>query len=505
MGHIRLSREADLVVVAPATADLMAKMAAGLADDLASTLLLASDKPVLVAPAMNPQMWAHPATRRNLARLTEDGVHVVGPNPGDMACGEVGSGRMAEPHEILAAIEALLAACGPPARRHAGDRHQRADPRAARPGPVTSPTTHRAGRATPSRARWPRPGPPSLWSPAPCRSRTRRAWRSCMWRPRSRCSRPLRCLPAEIAVCAAAVADWRPVEARKGKIKKREGAAPPAIELVENPDILRTLADRHARRPSLVVGFAAETGGLEAESAGEARAQGLRLDPRQRRVDRARACSAAGANRSPAPDRSRPRRGLAGARQAGAWRVGWRSGSPRHWSGTSSVPEVARADRAAAARCAICPCRPMPPTEPPASICWRRSTRARDAGAPGPRARADRHPPGAAGRLRGAGPPALGPRAAPWRDGPECAWHDRCRLSRRDRGDPDQSRHRIIRIERGARIAQLVVAPVVRAAWAERSGGRGRDGRGDGGSARPGRERRGDRVRGGKEGGVGGC
>ena len=108
MGHIRLSREADLVVVAPATADLMAKMATGSAGDLASTLLLASDKPVLIAPAMNPQMWAHPATRRNVARLAEDGVRMVGPNPGDMACGEVGSGRMAEPHEILAAIEAVL-------------------------------------------------------------------------------------------------------------------------------------------------------------------------------------------------------------------------------------------------------------------------------------------------------------------------------------------------------------------------------------------------------------
>ena len=122
MGHIRLSREADLVVVAPATADLMGKMAAGLADDLASTLLLASDKPVLIAPAMNPQMWEHPATRRNVARLAADGVHMIGPNPGDMACGEVGAGRMAEPHEILDAIDALLA----PTHRAAG--------RAARPG-----------------------------------------------------------------------------------------------------------------------------------------------------------------------------------------------------------------------------------------------------------------------------------------------------------------------------------------------------------------------------------
>ena len=262
MGHIRLSREADLVVVAPATADLMAKMAAGLADDLASTLLLASDKPVLVAPAMNPQMWSHPATRRNLARLAEDGVHLVGPNPGDMACGEVGSGRMAEPHEILAAIEALLA---PPARPLVGMRAIVTSGPTREPlDPVRFLSNHSSGRqghaiaralaeagATVALVTGPvaEPDPPSV---AVVHVETAREVLAAVEDA----------LPAEIAVCAAAVADWRPVEASGGKIKKREGVAPPTIELVENPDILRTLAT-HARRPRLVVGFAAETGDLE--------------------------------------------------------------------------------------------------------------------------------------------------------------------------------------------------------------------------------------------------
>ena len=262
MGHIRLSREADLVVVAPATADLMAKMAAGLADDLASTLLLASDKPVLVAPAMNPQMWSHPATRRNLARLAEDGVHLVGPNPGDMACGEVGSGRMAEPHEILAAIEALLA---PPARPLVGMRAIVTSGPTREPlDPVRFLSNHSSGRqghaiaralaeagATVALVTGPvaEPDPPSV---AVVHVETAREVLAAVEDA----------LPAEIAVCAAAVADWRPVEASGGKIKKREGVAPPTIELVENPDILRTLAT-HARRPRLVIGFAAETGDLE--------------------------------------------------------------------------------------------------------------------------------------------------------------------------------------------------------------------------------------------------
>ena len=263
MGHIRLSREADLVVVAPATADLMAKMAAGLADDLASTLLLASDKPVLIAPAMNPQMWAHAATRRNLARLVADGVQLVGPNPGDMACGEVGSGRMAEPHEILAAIEACL---GPAGRPLAGVRAVVTSGPTREPlDPVRFLSNHSSGRQGHAIARAlaeagaavtlvsgpvAEPDPPGVTT---VHVETAREMLAAVETT----------LPAEVAVCAAAVADWRPSGLSEGKIKKREGAAPPVIELVENPDILRTLAG-HARRPRLVIGFAAETGDLEA-------------------------------------------------------------------------------------------------------------------------------------------------------------------------------------------------------------------------------------------------
>jgi phosphopantothenoylcysteine decarboxylase / phosphopantothenate---cysteine ligase len=265
MGHIRLSREADLVVVAPATADLMAKMAAGLADDLASTLLLASDKPVLVAPAMNPQMWSHPATRRNLARLIEDGARVVGPNPGDMACGEIGSGRMAEPHEILAAIEALLT---PGDRPLAGLRAVVTSGPTREPlDPVRYLSNHSSGRQGHAIARAlaeagaavtlvsgpvQEPDPPGV-------SVVR------VEMARDMLGAVEAALPADIAVCAAAVADWRPARVPSGKIKKREGEAPPVIELVENPDILRTLSTR-APRPGLVIGFAAETGDLEAKA-----------------------------------------------------------------------------------------------------------------------------------------------------------------------------------------------------------------------------------------------
>jgi phosphopantothenoylcysteine decarboxylase / phosphopantothenate---cysteine ligase len=267
MGHIRLSREADLVVVAPATADLLAKMAAGLADDLATTLLLASDKPVLAAPAMNPQMWAHPATRRNFARLTADGVLTVGPNPGDMACGEVGSGRMAEPHEILAAIEAALA---PPGRRPlaglraivtSGPTREPLDPvrylsnhSSGRQGHAIARALAEAGAAVTLVS-----GP--VQEPDPPGVTTRRVETA-----REMLAAVEAALPADVAVCAAAVADWRPARAAfSRKMKKQAGAAPPAIELVENPDILRTLAT-HARRPALVVGFAAETGDLEAQA-----------------------------------------------------------------------------------------------------------------------------------------------------------------------------------------------------------------------------------------------
>ena len=265
MGHIRLSREADLVVVAPATADLLAKMAQGHADDLASTLLLATDKPVLVAPAMNPAMWAHPATRRNVARLVSDGVRLVGPNPGDMACGEIGDGRMAEPQEILAAIEAALAARpGPLAGRRAlvtsGPTREAIDPvrylsnhSSGKQGHAIAAALRDAGAAVTLVT-----GPVTLPDPPGIAVVHVESAREML----DACERAL---PVDIAVCAAAVADWRPAGPARAKLKKH-GTAPPVLELVENPDILRTLAARGGSRPRLLVGFAAETDDLIAHA-----------------------------------------------------------------------------------------------------------------------------------------------------------------------------------------------------------------------------------------------
>lgn len=266
IGHIRLSREADLVVVAPATANLMAKMAAGLADDLATTVLLATDKPVLVAPAMNPMMWAHPATARNLERLKADGIRFVGPNPGDMACGEVGSGRMAEPHEILAAIEAMLA---PPAPSLAGRRAiVTSGPTREAIDPVRYLSNHSSGRQGHAIARaLAEAGADVTLVTGPVQEPDPPGVRVVRIESASDMLAAVEAaLPAEIAVCAAAVADWRPALAPDRKLKKEEGAAPPVIELVENPDILRRLARHPEQRPALVVGFAAETGDLEAKA-----------------------------------------------------------------------------------------------------------------------------------------------------------------------------------------------------------------------------------------------
>ncbi|MCR9221483.1 MAG: bifunctional phosphopantothenoylcysteine decarboxylase/phosphopantothenate--cysteine ligase CoaBC [Alphaproteobacteria bacterium] len=270
MGHIELSRQADLVVVAPASADLLAKMAAGLADDLAATVLLATDKPVLVAPAMNVRMWEHPATQDNLATLIRRGVSLIGPNEGPMACGEYGPGRLVEPADLAAAILRRLGA-------GAGEAEERAQPAAGplagRKALVTSGPTHepidpvryianrssgRQGHAIaealaalgaevtlvsgPTHL----PDPPGLATVriesaeemlAACRA----------------------ALPVDIAVCAAAVADWTVKARGAAKIKKQAGGPPPALELAENPDILKTLSAPGAERPALVVGFAAET------------------------------------------------------------------------------------------------------------------------------------------------------------------------------------------------------------------------------------------------------
>ncbi len=263
MGHIRLSREADLVVVAPATADLMAKMANGHADDLATTALLATDKPVLIAPAMNPMMWDHPATRRNVARLREDGIAVVGPEGGDMACGEVGTGRMAEPAAILDAILARVeAGAGRLAGRHAvvtsGPTHEPFDPvrfianrSSGRQGHAIAEALARASAEVTLVT-----GPVALPPPAGVRVVPVES-------AREMAEAVDAALPADVAVCAAAVADWRPAAARDAKLKKPDDGAAPTIELTANPDILKALAQPGPRRPRLVVGFAAETEDVE--------------------------------------------------------------------------------------------------------------------------------------------------------------------------------------------------------------------------------------------------
>jgi phosphopantothenoylcysteine decarboxylase/phosphopantothenate--cysteine ligase len=273
MGHIRLSREADLVVVAPATADLIAKMAAGLADDLASTALLATDKPVLIAPAMNPQMWQHPATRRNLARLAADGIHQIGPAAGDMACGEVGVGRMAEPAEILAAIEGLLA---PPVGTLQGIRALvTSGPTVEAIDPVRFIANRSSGKQGHAIAAALKAagcevtlvsGP--VHEPDPGGVKVVRV--DSAEQMLAACQAAL---PVAVAVCAAAVADWRLGEPRAQKLKRRAGA-PPTLVLVENPDILKTLARPGPTRPTLVVGFAAETEDLEANARRKLAAKG---------------------------------------------------------------------------------------------------------------------------------------------------------------------------------------------------------------------------------------
>lgn len=257
MGHIRLAREADAVVVAPASADFLARMAVGLADDLAATLLLAADAPVLVAPAMNVQMWAHPATVRNIARLRADGVAVVGPGSGDLACGEEGAGRMAEPEEIADAVDRLLAQGGALAGRRAlvtsGPTFEPIDPvrflgnrSSGRQGhAIAAALRDRGAEVTLVTGPTAEPDPPG--------ARTVRVETAAEML--AACEEAL---PVDVAVCAAAVSDWRVQAARNRKIKRADGA-PERLDLVENPDILARLARPGRARPRLVVGFAAET------------------------------------------------------------------------------------------------------------------------------------------------------------------------------------------------------------------------------------------------------
>ena len=260
MGHIQLSRAADLVVVAPATAQILAKMSAGLADDLASTLLLATDKPVLVAPAMNVRMWTHPATVANLALLVRRGVLVVGPDEGEMACHEYGPGRLAEPAAILAAIRHALQPQGPLAGRRAlvtsGPTHEPIDPvryianrSSGRQGHAIAAALADLGAEVTLVS-----GPVGIADPA--RVRVIRVETAAQMLAACEAA-----LPVEVAICAAAVADWRVAEASGHKIKKTTGAGP-RLNLVPNPDILASLSRPGPRRPRLVVGFAAETDAL---------------------------------------------------------------------------------------------------------------------------------------------------------------------------------------------------------------------------------------------------
>lgn len=259
IGHIRLSREADLIVVAPATADLMAKLANGLANDLASTVLLATNKPVLMAPAMNPRMWAHPATRRNRTQLEKDGIKFVGPARGEMAeSGEAGEGRMAEPLEIVAAVEAMLR---PGARPLAGRKiivtsgptHEPIDPvryianrSSGKQGHAIAGALARLGADVQLVS-----GPVTIPDPAGVKTTHVESAREMQ-------AAVEKLLPADAAVFVAAVADWRTANSAGEKIKKVAGEGPPALQMVENPDILAGVG-HHEKRPSLVVGFAAET------------------------------------------------------------------------------------------------------------------------------------------------------------------------------------------------------------------------------------------------------
>jgi phosphopantothenoylcysteine decarboxylase / phosphopantothenate---cysteine ligase len=286
IGHIELSRAADLVVVAPATANLLARMASGLADDLATTLLLATDKRVLVAPAMNVRMWLHPATRRNVERLKADGVLVVGPDSGPMACGEFGPGRMAEPPAIVEAIEQALTApvastnrrestSGPLAGRHvivtSGPTYEAIDPvrflgnrSSGRQGHAIAQSAVGAGARVTLVS-----GPVGL--PDPTGATVIHVESALQMRAAVEAA-----LPADAFIGAAAVADWRVADVASDKLKK-DGRATPTLRLVENPDILAEISRKTALRPAFVVGFAAETEDVAANARAKLKRKGCDL------------------------------------------------------------------------------------------------------------------------------------------------------------------------------------------------------------------------------------
>lgn len=277
VGHIRLARDCDLVLVAPATADLMAKQAHGLANDLASTVLLATNRPVLLAPAMNPAMWSNSATQRNVATLTADGIHFVGPNAGEMAeSGEAGIGRMAEPLEIVDAVEALLSPDSKPLKGKtaivtSGPTHEPIDPvryianrSSGKQGHAIAEALARFGASVTLVS-----GPVSMPDPKGV---------SVIHVERAEEMRDavLSHLPADIAVMVAAVADWRVASEAQEKLKKVPGSGPAPLYLTENPDILKTIG-HHPRRPKLVIGFAAETQDVIANAQKKLAAKGADL------------------------------------------------------------------------------------------------------------------------------------------------------------------------------------------------------------------------------------
>lgn len=279
MGHINLSREADVIMVAPASADIMARMAAGMANDLATTVLLATDKPVICVPAMNVRMWEHAATQANVETLKERGIQFVGPVNGDMACGEFGMGRMSEPAEIVSALvnffdgHVIEEGAKPLAGRHAivtsGPTHEPIDPvryianrSSGKQGHAIAAALAACGCKTTLIS-----GPTSLPDPVGCDVIRIESARDMLAAVEG-------ALPADIAVCAAAVADWRTDTTPDQKIKKQTGADAPVLNMVENPDILATLSAKSNTRPALVVGFAAETNDVVANATAKRQRKG---------------------------------------------------------------------------------------------------------------------------------------------------------------------------------------------------------------------------------------
>ncbi|MFP4313205.1 MAG: bifunctional phosphopantothenoylcysteine decarboxylase/phosphopantothenate--cysteine ligase CoaBC [Alphaproteobacteria bacterium] len=263
MGHIRLSREADAIIIAPASADFLAKMTHGMASDLATTTLLAADKPALIAPAMNHKMWGHPATQKNIDTLKSYGHSIIGPDEGDMACGEFGLGRMVEPENILTALKEFFfekPLKGYKALVTSGPTYEPIDPvrflgnrSSGKQGHAIAQALAEAGADVTLIS-----GPVSLPAPPNVHTISVQTARDML----EACEDAL---PADIAICAAAVSDWAVQNPSADKIKKREDASPPTLDLHENPDILKTIST-HANRPDLVIGFAAETNDLQANA-----------------------------------------------------------------------------------------------------------------------------------------------------------------------------------------------------------------------------------------------